>query len=61
MIKRPTKMYSQSSAIYAMAFLGALVYFMQHAHTFWEVVLGFFKAVGWPAVLVYKILEFFKL
>lgn len=54
-------MYSQSSAIYGMAFIGALIYFMQHAHTFLEVVLGLLKAVGWPAVLIYKLFEFLKL
>jgi len=48
----------QSSAIYGMAFIGALVYFIQHATTFWAGVLGFLKAIVWPAILVYKWLEF---
>ena len=55
------KMYDQGSAIYGMAFLGALVYFIQHANSFWDGVLGFFKAVFWPAMVIYKVLELLKL
>jgi len=48
-------------SVYGMAFLGAAVYFIQHATTFWEGVLGFFKAVLWPAMVMYKLLEFLKM
>jgi len=48
------------SGIYGMAFIGATVYYIQHAATFWEGVLGFIKALVWPAVLMYKLLEFLK-
>ncbi len=44
--------------IYGLAFVGALVYYIQHAETFWMGVLGFLKALVWPAILIYKILEF---
>lgn len=47
--------------IYGLAFIGALVYFIQHADTFWIGVLGFFKALLWPAFLIYKLLEFLKM
>ncbi len=50
-----------AGGIYGMAFLGAVVYFIQHAATFWLGVLGFFKALVWPALLIYKMLEFLKL
>ena len=43
--------------IYGMAFIGAAVYFIGHAATFWGGVIGFFKAVFWPAVVLYKVLE----
>lgn len=46
---------------YGLGFLGALVYFIQHATTFWIGVLGFFKALVWPALVTYKLLEFFKM
>ena len=47
--------------VYGMAFIGAAVYFIQHAATFWDGVLGFIKAIFWPAVLIYKLLEFLKM
>lgn len=52
---------SMLSGIYGMAFIGAAVYFIQHAATFWAGVFGFFKALFWPAVLMYKLLEFLKM
>jgi hypothetical protein len=50
-----------SGGIYGTAFLGAAVYFIQHATTFWGGVLGLFKAIFWPAVLIYKVLELLHL
>jgi hypothetical protein len=50
-----------SGGVYGLAFLGAVVYYIQHAETFWLGVLGFLKAIIWPAMLVYKLLEFFKM
>ncbi len=50
-----------SGGIYGIAFIGALVYFLQQATTFWAGVLGFFKALFWPAVLIYKLLEYLKM
>jgi hypothetical protein len=47
--------------IYGLAFIGAAVYFIQHATSFWAGVLGFFEALVWPAVLMYKLLEFLKM
>jgi len=51
----------QSSPIYGLGFIGALIYFIQHAASFWLGVLGVFKAILWPAFLIYKLLEFLKL
>lgn len=47
-----------SSAIYGLAFIGALIYFIQHATGFWMGVVGILKAVIWPVILTYKALEF---
>jgi len=55
------KVNNQTSAIYGMAFIGALIYFIQHAHTFWGGALGFVKALVWPALLIYKLFEFLKM
>ncbi len=45
------------SAVYVMAVIGAAVYYIQHATTFWGGVLGILAALFWPAVLMYKLLE----
>jgi len=49
---------SPCGAVYGMGFIGAAVYFIQHANTFWMGVLGILKAFVWPAFLVYKLLAF---
>ena len=48
-------------AIYGLAFIGAAVYLIQHAASFWGGVLGFLEALVWPAVIMYKVLELLKL
>ena len=47
-----------SSAVYGMGFIGALIYFIQHATGFWMGVLGVLKAMVWPAILVYEFLDY---
>ncbi len=42
---------------YFLAFIGALVYYIQHATSFGEGILGVLKAIIWPALLVYHLLE----
>jgi len=44
-------------AVYGIGFAGALIYFLQHATTLWEGVLGIVKAVLWPGFLIYRVLE----
>jgi hypothetical protein len=39
------------------AWFGALVYFINHAQGFWEVVLAFLQACVWPALVLYRVLE----
>ena len=46
-----------SGGLYGLGFLGAAIYFIGHAASFWMGVLGFLKAIVWPAFLVYKLLE----
>jgi len=43
-----------ASAIYGVGFIGAAVYFISVATSFWMGVLGFLKACVWPAFLVYE-------
>ena len=49
------------SIVYGMALVGALVYHVQHTTSFWSVVLGILKAIVWPALLIYKLLEFLNM
>lgn len=48
-----------SEAVYGLGLIGALVYYIGHAATFWLGVLGFLKAIIWPALLVYEALKYF--
>jgi len=52
-----SKSYHQSGpagAVYGLGFIGAAVWFISQATTFWIGVLGFLKAIVWPALLVYE-------
>jgi len=47
-----------SEAVYGMGLIGAWVYFIGHATTFWLGVLGIFKGIVWPALMVYEVLKY---
>lgn len=47
-----------SGGIYGLGWIGALVYYISHATSFWVGVLGFLKALVWPAFLVYELLKY---
>lgn len=49
-----------SGALYGLGFIGAAVFYIGEATTFWVGVLGFLKALVWPAFLVYDALMFLK-
>jgi hypothetical protein len=46
-----------SGAVYGLGLIGAAIYFISHAATFWMGVLGILKAIVWPAYLVYEALK----
>jgi len=48
-------------AIYGLGFIGALIYFLINATSFWNGVLGVLKAIVWPALLIYYALGFLKI
>jgi len=50
-----------AGAAYFMAFIGAAVYYIQQATSFGVGVIGFLKALVWPAFLVYNLLQFIKM
>jgi hypothetical protein len=44
--------------IYGLGFIGAVIFYIQTATSFWGGVLGVLKAIVWPAFLVYESLKF---
>lgn len=48
----------QSGAVYGLGFIGAAVFFISNATGFWSGVLGFLKAIVWPAFLVYEAFKY---
>jgi len=61
-IQKPTVIYKggSSDSVYGLGFIGALVYYIGRAKTFQEGVTGFFKAIVWPAILVYEVMKLLK-
>ena len=49
---------ASSGAVYGLGMIGAAVYFISHATTFWFGVLAFLKALVWPAILVYEAFKY---
>jgi hypothetical protein len=52
---------ASSAPVYGLGLIGALIYYLSHAATFWLGVLGFFKAIVWPAMLVYELLKYLNM
>lgn len=48
---------TSSNAVYGLGFIGAAIYYISQATGFWMGVLGFLKAIVWPAFLVYEALK----
>lgn len=42
------------NAVYALGLIGALVYYLSTATSFWLGLLGILKALVWPAFVVYE-------
>ncbi|MBT3386058.1 MAG: hypothetical protein HN778_16920 [Prolixibacteraceae bacterium] len=47
-----------AGAVYGLGFIGAAVYFISQATCFWMGVLGFLKAIVWPAFFVYEAFKY---
>lgn len=46
------------NAVYGLGLIGAAIYYISTATTFWMGALGILKAIVWPAFLVYEVLKF---
>jgi len=53
-----SKHHYSSDAVYGLGFIGAAIYYISVATTFWMGVLGFLKAIIWPVFLVYEALKY---
>lgn len=49
---------ASSGAVYGLGFIGAAIYFISTAAGFWMGVLGFLKAIVWPAFMVYEAFKY---
>lgn len=45
---------ASSNAVYGLGMIGAAIYFISTATSFWIGVLGFLKAIVWPVFLVFE-------
>jgi hypothetical protein len=45
------------SAVYGLGLIGAAIYYISQATSFWMGFIGFLKALVWPAFLVYEALK----
>ncbi len=48
-------------AVYGLGVMGALVYYIINADSFWIGIIGIIKALLWPAFLVFEILKFLEM
>ncbi|HBZ24725.1 MAG: hypothetical protein A2X17_01225 [Bacteroidetes bacterium GWF2_41_61] len=46
-----------AGAVYGLGFIGAAIYFIIQATSFWTGVLGVLKAIVWPAIMVYELFK----
>ena len=56
-MKKEINQHAPHSALYGLGLIGAAIYYISYATGFWSGVLGFLKALVWPAFLVYEALK----
>ena len=47
-----------NGGLYGLGFIGAVIYYISTATSFWVGVIGFFKALLWPGFIVYELLKY---
>lgn len=57
-MKKQVHSNAPSGAVYGLGFIGAAIYFISQATGFWVGVLGFLKAIVWPAFLIYEAFKY---
>jgi hypothetical protein len=49
---------AQHNSVYGLGLIGAAIYYITNASGFVGGVIGFLKALVWPAFFVYEVLDF---
>ena len=52
---------ASAGGLYCIGFIGAAIYFIQTATSFWMGVVGILKALVWPGFLVYELFKFLQM
>ena len=58
-MKQVIQKQSTSDAVYGLGIIGAAIYFISNATSFWIGFIGLLKAIVWPAFLVYEAFKYF--
>ncbi|HCS19250.1 MAG: hypothetical protein ACYC1Q_04460 [Bacteroidia bacterium] len=56
-MKKEFQTHAPNNAVYGLGLIGAAIYFISNATGFWMGLVGFLKALVWPAFLVYEALK----
>lgn len=56
-MQRGFQQHAPNNAVYGLGLIGAMIYFISNATGFWMGLVGFLKALVWPAFLVYEALK----
>lgn len=52
---------SGGNSVYALGLIGAAIYYITTASTFWVGVLGVLKAIIWPAFVVFNLMKYLQM
>lgn len=55
-MKKRSSAAAGGGAVYGLGMIGALVYYISAAESFWMGLWGVFQAIFWPGFLVYDVL-----
>ncbi len=56
-MRKEFQQHAPNNAVYGLGLIGAAIYFISNATGFWMGLVGFLKALVWPAFLVYEALK----
>lgn len=57
---KKTSVVRGNDAVYGIGLIGALIYFISTADSFWDGVVGVLQAIIWPGYVVFELLKYFN-